>query len=76
MPKYDAIVHFSMIFTFDTNDFSTTIFAKTKDELVDKLDPNDTYVVAEWVQDVLEGDTFAFDGVPEITRVALSRVDN
>ena len=51
MPKYTlAITFHSYNVTIDTDDFEDD-FAKTKDDLVDKLDPNDPDVVHDWFVD-------------------------
>ena len=51
MPKYTLdITFYPSTITIDTDDFEDD-FAKTKDDLVDKLDPNDPAVVRAWFAD-------------------------
>ena len=51
MPKYTITVAFDHeTFVFDTDDFEDD-FAKTKDDLADKLDPTDVDAVRDWAEE-------------------------
>jgi hypothetical protein len=51
MPKYRLLVTFhSHSIVIDTDEYEDD-FAKTKDDLVDKLDPNDPDAVHDWFAD-------------------------
>ena len=50
MPKYTIRLTFTPVeFTIDTDDFED--FAKTKEDLVNDLDPNNTDVVSDWARE-------------------------
>lgn len=48
MAKYKVVGHVNFFFEFDTADFPDD-FARSKDDLVDSLDPNDPAVVGEFI---------------------------
>ena len=48
--KHSVTVTCEVAFTFDTDDYPDD-FAKTKDDLADKLDPTDSDVVHDYIAD-------------------------
>ena len=72
MPKYSVFVRASGSFVFDTDDFEDD-FAKTKDDLADKLDPTDPDVVHDFVMELgtqeIQDQWSAFDDQPDEIKV-------
>ena len=73
MSKYQITANVTVSFVLDTTEASDD-FAQTKDELVDKLDPEDPDVIHDYIVDLDPGDLVLEYGTDGIKSVEVKRL--